>query len=123
MGFSDLRRDAGIGRLHAGVEADFGRLFQSGLRGGSSRATSARSSSRVSEWATKRPMRGGEWVVVGNFDLGQTEGNCAVYADADTIMSAFGRTTFSQVAVVLRTEESFAELARAIRPIRRCTSR
>ncbi len=38
-----------------------------------------------------------------------------VYGDADTIMSAFGRNTFSQVAVMLQTEASFAELTRAIK--------
>jgi putative ABC transport system permease protein len=90
-----------------------GRLFQPGLREliASNKCTQQFTGFRVGD---KRPMRGGEWIIVGNFDLGQTEGSCAVYADADTIMSAFGRTTFSQVHVMLRTEESFAELSRAI---------
>jgi putative ABC transport system permease protein len=59
-------------------------------------------------------MRGGEWVVVGNFELGRTSGICTVFADADTILSAFGRTTYNQVNVVLQSEAALAELNRAI---------
>jgi putative ABC transport system permease protein len=59
-------------------------------------------------------MRGGDWVVVGNFDVGNTEGSCAVYGDADTIMSAFGRNTFTEVLVMLQSAASFADLKDAI---------
>jgi putative ABC transport system permease protein len=62
----------------------------------------------------KRVMRGGEWVVVGNFDLGRTSGNCTVFADADTLLSAFGRTTYNRITVMLQSEGSLAELNRAI---------
>lgn len=90
-----------------------GRLFQPGLR---ELIASNKCSTRFAGFQVgdKRPMRGGEWVIVGNFDLGQTEGACVVYGDADTIMSAFGRNTFSQVGVMLQSEASFAELTRAI---------
>jgi putative ABC transport system permease protein len=90
-----------------------GRLFQPGLRELIASNKCARQF-RDFNVGDKRHMRGGDWVVVGNFDLGRTEGTCAVYGDADTIMSAFGRNTFTQVLVMLQTEASFAELTRAI---------
>jgi putative ABC transport system permease protein len=114
VGFPIFGVTPGLADYMPELKLTSGRLFQPGLREliASNKCTQQFTGFRVGD---KRSMRGGEWVVVGNFDLGQTEGDCAVYADADTIMSAFGRTTFSQVAVMLRTEESFAELARAIR--------
>jgi len=114
VGFPIFGVTPGLADYMPELKLTSGRLFQPGLREliASNKCTQQFTGFRVGD---ERPMRGGEWVVVGNFDLGQTEGSCAVYGDADTIMSAFGRTTFSQVAVMLRTEESFGELARAIR--------
>ncbi len=59
-------------------------------------------------------MRGGEWIVVGNFDLGRTEGACTVYADGDTILSSFRRTTYNEVNVMLQSTASFSELTAAL---------
>lgn len=91
-----------------------GRLFQPGLREliASNQCASQYTDFQVGD---KRQIRRGEWAIVGTFELGQTEGTCAVYGDADTIMSAFGRNTFSNVAVMLQTEASLAELTRAIK--------
>jgi putative ABC transport system permease protein len=90
-----------------------GRLFQPGLR---ELIASNKCARQFSDFAVgdKRHMRGGDWAVVGNFDLGNVEGGCVVYGDADTIMSAFGRNTFTQVLVMLQSEASFAELKNAI---------
>ncbi len=113
MGFPIFGVTPGLADYMPELKLTSGRLFQPGLREliASNKCTQQFTGFRMGD---KRTMRGGEWLIVGNFDLGETEGSCAVYGDADTIMSAFGRTTFSQVAVMLRTEESFAELARAI---------
>lgn len=114
VGFPIFGVTPGLADYMPELKLTSGRLFQPGLREliASNKCTQQFNGFRVGD---KRPMRGGEWLVVGNFDLGETEGSCAVYADADTVMSAFGRTTFSQVAVMLRTEESFDELARAVK--------
>jgi putative ABC transport system permease protein len=60
----------------------------------------------------KRHMRGGDWRVVGNFDLPSTV--CIVFADGDTILSAFGRNTYNQADVMLESPAAFAELANAL---------
>jgi putative ABC transport system permease protein len=61
----------------------------------------------------KRHMRGGEWLVVGNFDLASTV--CIVFADGDTILSAFGRNTYNQANVMLESPAAFADLSRALK--------
>jgi putative ABC transport system permease protein len=61
----------------------------------------------------KRHMRGGEWLVVGNFDLASTV--CLVFADGDTILSAFGRNTYNQANVMLESPAAFAELSGALK--------
>jgi putative ABC transport system permease protein len=58
-------------------------------------------------------MRGGDWVVVGNFDLASTV--CRVFADGDTILSAFGRNTYNQANVMLQSPEAFADLTNALK--------
>jgi putative ABC transport system permease protein len=61
----------------------------------------------------KRHMRGGDWRVVGNFDLPSTV--CIVYADGDTILSAFGRNTYNNANVMLESPATFATLANALK--------
>jgi len=60
-------------------------------------------------------IQGGEWLVVGNFDLGHTEGTCVVYADADAVLSAFGRNSYNQVNIMLQSPATFATLVDAIK--------
>jgi putative ABC transport system permease protein len=90
-----------------------GRMFEPGLR---ELIASNKCAQQFADFAVgdKKRMRGGEWLVVGNFDLGRTEGVCSVFADADTIMSAFGRNTYSQVNVMLQSVASFADLNDAL---------
>src|SRR5580704_9179122 len=57
---------------------------------------------------SKRHMRGGDWTVVGNFDLASTV--CIVFADSDTILSAFGRNTYNNANVMLESPAAFAVL-------------
>ena len=63
----------------------------------------------------KRVIQGIEWVVVGNFDLGRVTGSCFVYADADTVLSAFKRSTYNDVEVMLQSPAAFDELVNAIK--------
>ena len=90
-----------------------GRLFQPGLR---ELIASNQCAGQFEDFSVgdKRHLRGGDWQVVGNFDVAHVQGGCVVYADADTIMSAFGRNTFNQVNVLLQSEGTFADLTRAI---------
>jgi putative ABC transport system permease protein len=62
---------------------------------------------------SKRHMRGGDWLVVGNFDLASTV--CIVFGDGDTILSAFGRSTYNQANVMLESPAAFATLAAALK--------
>jgi putative ABC transport system permease protein len=91
-----------------------GRLFKPGLR---ELIASNKCAQQLTDFTVgdKRTMRGGEWLVVGNFDLGRTEGVCTVFADADTILSAFGRDTYNQVGVMLQSPATFADLTGAIK--------
>jgi putative ABC transport system permease protein len=61
----------------------------------------------------KRHMRGGDWLVVGNFNLASTV--CIVFADGDTILSAFGRNTYNEANVMLESPAAFATLAEALK--------
>lgn len=90
-----------------------GRMFEPGLR---EMIASNRCAQQFKDFTVgdKRFMRGGEWSVVGNFSVGRSAGNCVVFADGDTILSAFGRNTFNMVNVMLQSEASLPELNRAI---------
>ena len=61
----------------------------------------------------KRHLRGGDWSVVGNFDLATTV--CLVFGDGDTILSAFGRNTYNQANLMLQSPASFADVADALK--------
>ncbi len=61
----------------------------------------------------KRHMRGGDWLVVGNFDLASTV--CLVFGDGDTILSAFGRNTYNQANVMLASPAAFADLTNVLK--------
>jgi putative ABC transport system permease protein len=91
-----------------------GRMFRTGLR------ELIASSKCVRQFAgfavgDKRTMRGGEWPIVGNFEVGRTEGNCLVYGDADTVLSAFGRSIYNEIEVMLQSPAAFDVLSRAIK--------
>ena len=50
---------------------------------------------------------------VGNFDLASPV--CVVFGDGDTILSAFGRTTYNQADIMLTSPAAFADLSRAVK--------
>src|SRR5262249_25382043 len=91
-----------------------GRLFKPGLR---ELIASNKCKQQLTDFAVgdKRAMRGGEWAIVGNFDVGQTEGVCTVFGDAHTILSAFGRDTYNQIGVMLQSPAALGELNAAIK--------
>jgi putative ABC transport system permease protein len=90
-----------------------GRMFRPGLR---ELIASNACMRQFADFAVgdQRRLRGGQWLVVGNFDLGRIEGVCTVYADADTILSSFGRTTYNEVNVMLQSPASLRDLSIAL---------
>lgn len=65
------------------------------------------------ELGDKRSLRGGDWTIVGHFDLGRAQ-DCVVYADADTLMSTFSRTAYSSAALMLRSPADLGPLRDAV---------
>ena len=63
----------------------------------------------------KRAIHGADWVVVGHFVRGKAQGSCLVYADADSVLSAFGRSSYNQVTVMLQSTAAFTELVDAVK--------
>jgi putative ABC transport system permease protein len=114
VGFPIAGVTSGLADYFPELHITAGRMFQPGLR---ELIASNKCAQQFEDFTVgaRRRMRGGEWLVVGNFDQGNIAGNCTVFTDADTIMSAFGRNTFSTVNVMLQTESSLAEITRAIK--------
>jgi putative ABC transport system permease protein len=67
------------------------------------------------ELGATHTLRGGEWGVVGHFDQGNFQAQCWVYADADSIFSAFSRDAFNSVSAMLQTPAEYAALANAVK--------
>jgi putative ABC transport system permease protein len=61
----------------------------------------------------RHPIRGRDWSVVGHFDQGHAQ-ECIVYADAETLMSTLSRTTYSSVALMLRSPPDYEVLRAAV---------
>lgn len=91
-----------------------GRLYRPGLRELIASNTCAHQY-RDFDVGDKRVIQGTEWRVVGNFDLGHAGGNCVVYADADTVLSAFHRAGYNEVSVMLQSPAAMTELTAAIK--------
>ena len=66
------------------------------------------------EIGDRRSIRGMPWAIVGRFDEGHS-GQCTVYADVNTIMSAFSRDTYSGLEVMLRSPADFSAFESAIK--------
>lgn len=62
----------------------------------------------------RRSIRGAPWTIVGRFDEGHS-GQCTIYADVNTIMSAFSRNTYSGLELMLRSPADFAAFQAAIK--------
>jgi putative ABC transport system permease protein len=59
-------------------------------------------------------LRGSEWTVVGVFAGSDSLGDSVLRADADTVMSTFGRTTYQQVVVRLASMADAAVFRQAL---------
>jgi putative ABC transport system permease protein len=90
-----------------------GRMFRRGLRELIASNYCARVYHDFSVGDT-RVIDGKDWHVVGNFNLGRSDGTCTVYADVDTVLSTFGRYDYNQVNVMLQSPSAFDALVHAI---------
>jgi len=61
----------------------------------------------------KRDVRGIDWTIVGHFDRGQNL-QCVVLTDSETLMTAFGRNSFNQISVRLKSSSDFESFRRAL---------
>jgi putative ABC transport system permease protein len=113
MGFALTGVTAGLADIQPELHLTAGRMFQPGLH---ELIASNKCARQLSNFAVgdKRVMRGGEWIVVGNFNLGSSEGACVVFADAETILSAFRINAYNQVTVLLQSPGTFTQLTDAL---------
>lgn len=65
------------------------------------------------EIGDRRLIRGSHWTVVGNFDEGRAQ-QCVVYADAETIMTAFNRSSYSSAVVMLQSLADYETFRTAV---------
>src|ERR1700756_1406431 len=82
-----------------------GRMFQPGLHELVASNPCVRTFTGF-ELGAGRAVRGIDWTVVGHYDQGNNM-QCLVLADVETLMTAFGRNTFNEVVVRLRSPGDF----------------
>jgi putative ABC transport system permease protein len=114
VGFAVIGEGAGLTDYAPELHLTAGRMFQPGLR---ELVASNYCAQQYQHFGVgdKRVIQGVEWLVVGNFDLGRTTGSCFVYADADTVLGTFKRSSYNEVNVMLRSPAAFDELVNAIK--------
>jgi putative ABC transport system permease protein len=114
VGFQMIGTGAGFTDYAPELHLTAGRMFRPGLRELIASNDCARRYQNFSV-GSQRLIGGGEWLVVGNFDLGRTTGSCFVYADAEAVLSAYPFGGYNDVNVVLQSPEAFDELVSAIK--------
>ncbi len=114
VGFTIVGSGADLTDYSPELHLTSGRMFRPGLRELIASNYCAREYEHFGV-GDKRLIQGGDWLVVGNFDLGRTSGTCVAYADANTLLSAFGRDTYNEINVMLQSPAAFTVLDNAIK--------
>jgi putative ABC transport system permease protein len=91
-----------------------GRMFRPGLNELIANDMCARQFSDF-QIGDKRAIQGNEWLVVGHFAQGHAEGACRTYADAGSVLSAFKRDSYNQVAVMLQSAAGYGDFLSAVK--------
>ena len=102
-----------IGADEPELHATAGRMFRQGLHELAASAPCARQFTGF-EIGDHRSIRGTDWTVVGHFEQGNSQ-VCIVYADVDTLMSAFGRNSYQRISLTLKSAADFAAFRAAVR--------
>jgi putative ABC transport system permease protein len=87
------------------IQFTAGRTFQPGLH----ELVASNSCTRQFtgfELGARRPIHGSDWTIVGHFDQGKAQ-QCVVFADVQTLMTAFSRNTYSMIAVMLKSPANY----------------
>jgi putative ABC transport system permease protein len=113
IGFPVVGMGAGLTDYLPELHLTAGRLFKPGLRELIANNLCVRKYANFAV-GDKRALRGGDWPIVGNFNLGQAEGVCLVFGDAESIAGAFGRSTYNQVNVMLESAAAYTQLENAL---------
>lgn len=66
------------------------------------------------EVGDQRFIHGSDWNIVGLFQQGHSQGTCVMYADAGSILSAFGRNSYNQIMVMLQSPDRYVGFAHAV---------
>lgn len=114
LGFSVVGAGAELTAYMPELHMTSGRMFRRGLRELIANDYCARAYQNFAVGDT-RVIQGRDWRVAGNFKLARGGGACVVYADVDTLLSAFGRGGFNEVNVMLQSPSAFGELKQAIK--------
>ncbi|MGH8261521.1 MAG: ABC transporter permease [Steroidobacteraceae bacterium] len=114
VGFPLIGSGAGLTDYAPELHLTSGRMYRPGLRELIASNACVRQYRQFAA-GDKRLIQGADWLVVGNFELGSGGGNCIVYADADTVLSAFRRDSYNEVSVMLQSRAAIAELDAAIK--------
>ncbi|HWM65854.1 MAG TPA: ABC transporter permease [Steroidobacteraceae bacterium] len=94
-----------ISELAPEIHFTAGKMFQPGLHELVANNSCTRQFTGF-EIGDRRPLRGGDWTIVGHFDQGKAQ-QCTVLADVQTIMTAFSRNTYSRVVVMLKSAADY----------------
>jgi putative ABC transport system permease protein len=105
---------SGLTDLMPELHVTAGRLFRPGLHELIASSLCAR---QYKEFGIgdKRPLHGGDWVIVGHFTQGNEQGSCVVYGDAESILSAFGRSSYNELLVMLESPAAYTTFASAVK--------
>jgi putative ABC transport system permease protein len=114
VGFPMTGAGAGLTDYAPELHLTAGRMFRPGLLELIASNNCARQYQHFSV-GDQQLIQGVEWLVVGNFDLGRSSGSCDAYTDANTVLSTFRRSSYSEVNVMLRSPAAFDELVNAIK--------
>ena len=107
----------GVSTEHVAVRPELtiveGRMFQPGLRemivGRSTQAEF-----QGLEIGSRVGLRDSEWTIVGIFTTGGDAHESSVVVDADTLLSAYGRTAVNSMTVMLDSSEAFDDFKTAL---------
>jgi putative ABC transport system permease protein len=114
INFPLLGVSSGLTDLRPELYLTAGRLFHPGVHELIASAGCARQYTGF-EIGDQRSIRGSHWSVVGQFDLPRAQESCTVYADADSVMGAFGRDSYNQVTAMLQSTDDYNAFVAALK--------